>query len=61
MTHDEAEDVMNDLAKDREPIDCDEEYERRADRARRRRTPRATRYDDDIDWDQEGDDEEEDE
>ena len=59
MTHDEAEDIMNDLAKDKRVIDVDEEYERRS--ARRRRTPRATRYDDDIDWDQEGDYEEEDE
>ena len=57
MTHDEAEDIMNDLAKEREPIDVDEEYERRS--ARRRRTHRATRYDDDIDWDQDGDEEDE--
>ena len=58
MTHDEAEDIMNDLGKDKRVIDVDEEYERRS---ARRRTPRTTRWGDDIDWDQEGDDEEEDE
>lgn len=58
MTHDEAEDIMNDLAKDKRVIDVDEEYERRSACRRRRRT---TRWGDDIDWDQEGDDEEEDE
>lgn len=30
MTHDEAEDIMNDLAKDKRVIDVDEEYERRS-------------------------------
>ena len=58
MTHDEAEDIMNDLGKDKRVIDVDEEYERRS---ACRRTPRTTRWGDDIDWDQEGDDEEEDE
>ena len=52
MTHDEAEEIMNDLAKDKRVIDVDEEYERRS---ARRRTHRVTRYDDDIDWDQEED------
>ena len=58
MTHDEAEDIMNDLAKDKRVIDVDEKYERRS--ARRRTPPHDVRGDD-IDWDQEGDDEEEDE
>ena len=55
MTHDEAEDIMNDLAKDKRVIDVDEEYERRSGMVRRR-TPRTTHWGDDIDWDQEGED-----
>ena len=38
MTHDEAEDIMNDLAKDKRVIDVDEKYERRS---ACRRTPPA--------------------
>ena len=52
MTHDEAEDIMNDLGKDKRVIDVDEEYERRS---ACRRTPRTTRWGNDIDWDQEDD------